>query len=175
MALPFITNQEIGYETNAWIAWWNTNHQKTQEEWIRDGFSKLGIDVARKLTTNNIITLLKIIDRHRTNIITATGTNKITRSLRYNAFRWLRDADVKPNNVNFSTLPDEERNSVIRGLIVYAGDLGTYANHPGRIFKDEDDCSFRTPWILRGYFQWGLAAFLALLAFGGWRLLRSSN
>jgi hypothetical protein len=171
-ALPFITNQELGNETNNWIAWWNTNGQKTQEEWIRDGFSKLGIEVTRQLTTNNVITLLKILDRNATNIVTATGTNKITPSLRYNAFRWLRDAGVGPRSVDFPSLPDAEKNSLIRGLIAYAEDWGTYANHPGRIFKSVDDGSFGTPWILKDCFQWGLTMLLALLAFGGWRILR---
>ena len=171
MALPFITNQELGYKTNAWIDWWGTNSQKTQEEWIREGFSKRGINLNRHLTTNNVIELLKVLDRRSTNLVTVTGSNKITASLRYNAFRWLRDADVKTRDVDFISLPEGDKDSVIRGLVDYANDLGTFANHPGRIFKAEDQYS-RPSWILGGYSQIGLAALLALIAFGGWRLTR---
>jgi hypothetical protein len=171
MALPFITNQELGYETNAWIAWWGTNSQKTQEEWIRDGFAKRGINLTRQLTTNNTITLLKLLDRQTTNIVNAAGSNKISASLRYNSFRWLRDAGVETRNVDFASLPESEKNSVARGLIVYGNDLGAFANHPGRIFKAAAQYP-RTSWILSWYFQLGLAVLLASIAFGGWKMLR---
>jgi hypothetical protein len=171
MALPFITNQELDYKTNVWITWWDTNSQKTQEEWIRDGFAKRGIYLTRQLTTNNIIDLLKLLDRQTTNIVNAAGSNKITGSLRYNSFRWLRDAGVITRNVDFTSLPESEKNSVIRGLILYGNDLGAFANHPGRIFKTEDD-SPRTSWVLSWYFQLGLAVLLASIAFGGWKMLR---
>ena len=170
MALPNITNQELGSDTNAWIAWWNRNSQKTQEEWIRDGFAQRGLELHRQLTTNNIIALLKILGAP--GVKTNDAKLNFSRAYRYNAFRWLRDAGVAPKEVDYDLLPADERTVVIRGLIIYAGDLGTFANHPGRIFKDDTGDWGHDDWWLDARLNWVVGAVLVMLAFFGWRLLR---
>lgn len=169
-AIPFITNQELGWDTNAWITWWNANGDKTQEEWIRDGFAKRGLVLSRSLSTNDIVSLLKILDRKTTNLVTAVGTNKITGSLRYNAFRWLRDAGVIPIKFNFEALSPDDRNPVIRGMIIYSADLGSFADHPGRIFSADSDQTGYQPWFTNWKTELGVIIGILLLAWCGLHL-----
>ena len=168
-ALPFITNQELGHDTNAWVAWWTTNSEKTQEEWIHDGFRKKGVELSRPMTTNNIITLLKFLAPLPPSSTSVTNTNRPSSSLRYNAFRWLRDSGVIPRDVDLESLPPEERIVATRGLVSYAGILGDDAYSPGKIFGEEYDYETRDKWFMQVRYQWGLAAFLVLLAYFGWR------
>lgn len=42
-AMDFITNQGFDDDAQAWLSWWKTNKDKSQTEWIRDGFVKYGI------------------------------------------------------------------------------------------------------------------------------------
>jgi outer membrane protein assembly factor BamB len=44
-ALQRITNQNLGYSYQAWIAWWKQNGSKSREEWIRDGFAQASLPV----------------------------------------------------------------------------------------------------------------------------------
>lgn len=172
VALPFITNQGFDLtDTNSWIVWWNANNKKTQEDWIRDGFAKCGLALSRDLNTNNIVALLKILDPQTTNLVTATGTNKITRSLRYNAFRWLRDAGIVPIKFDFESLSPHERDAVVRGLIIYSGDLGSFADHPGRIFKTDSDETGYQPWFTNWKTDLGVTIGILLLVWSGLHLL----
>lgn len=42
-ALRAITNQYAGENFADWQSWWDKNKHKTREQWLRDGFAKLGI------------------------------------------------------------------------------------------------------------------------------------
>ena len=91
-ALADMTNQQLGYTADPWLAWWNTNQYKSQVEWIREGFAQKGVTLQHPLTTNNILTLLKL-SRLATNSPLVTNTPRhLQSSLRFNAFRWLRDS-----------------------------------------------------------------------------------
>ena len=56
----YITNQRLADGAN-WFAWWATNKHKSQVEWIRDGFRQQGIELQQPLTTNNAVSLLKLV------------------------------------------------------------------------------------------------------------------
>jgi hypothetical protein len=168
-ALPFITNQNFGRDTNAWITWWETNKDKTQEEWIRDGFFKHGVELSRQLTTNNVFALLKIMrtPQKRANNDEMCGAGAFS----YNAFRWLREAGVDPHKVDYQSLPIEDRDTIIQGLIIYARYLGIYEDAPGRIFKK--DTSFPSQsWFMDWRLDVALAICLILVAICGVLLLR---
>ena len=45
VALSYITNQDFGEDAKGWITWWKANKEKSQLEWIQDGFARYGITV----------------------------------------------------------------------------------------------------------------------------------
>ncbi len=112
---PYITNQDVGDESSAWLAWWKTNQTKSQVDWIRDGFAARGISVTTQLQGVVIVPLLEIIGN--------TDTNQATRIppfLKYNAFRWLRDSGFEPVLYAVSNLTAATDVQTKNGLIAYA-------------------------------------------------------
>ncbi len=131
-ALVDMTNQRLGKESNTWLAWWTTNRNRTQLEWIRDGFAQEGIQLQQPLATNNIVTLLKLIAPSPK----STNTNVVVRSrhgFRYNAQRWLRDAGFRPQEFDLASGSPEEKDQVARGLVSYAYWLGQRWDDPGKL------------------------------------------
>jgi hypothetical protein len=95
-ALARMTNQQLGLRSDPWLAWWTTNQNKSQLDWIRDGFTRNGIELQQPMTTNNVIALLKLVIPD-TNSAAYTNVPSYARTaLRYNALRWLRDSGFKP-------------------------------------------------------------------------------
>ena len=172
LALPYITNQELGYDANAWVAWWTTNSAKTQAAWIQDGFRKQGIELSRTLEPSNIIALLKLLVPPPKTTNNVAITNRPSASLRYNAFRWLRDSGFDPSQFELESLPPDEKTVVTGGLINYLRYLAAYIDNPGKVMGEENDYEADDKWFLIARFQPVLAAILLLLAFCGWRLLR---
>lgn len=126
-AIADMTNQRLT-NTAAWIGWWETYKNKTQVEWIREGFSQKGIILHQPLTTNDITTLLKLI-----------GTTNMQSNLRYNAKRWLRDSGISANQVHLKEVPFEEQDQIAKGLVSYAFWHGEYWNAPGQLAIVEGD------------------------------------
>lgn len=112
--LRYLTNQDVGDTAEAWLAWWKENQSKSQEEWIREGFRKVGIELKEPLTQANIIALLKL---------TADPGKKDNAPrdyVEYNAFRWLRDSDFDPAKFAVKDLPAKDGDQVLQGLVQFA-------------------------------------------------------
>lgn len=178
-ALAAMTNQRFGTNGQTWLAWWSTNRNKTQLDWIRDGFAQEGIQLQQPLTTNNIVALLKLI----TSTSKPATTNVIVRSrdgLRYNAQRWLRDAGFRPQEFDLASVSPEEKDPVVRGLVSYALWLGEYRNDYnklpiGRGQSDDIWDGMALPPIERPLFQWTSSFFLISMAACGVLLLRRNT
>ena len=175
-ALADMTNQRFGTNAQAWLAWWTTNRNKTQLEWIREGFAQEGIQLQQPLTTNNIVALLKLAAPSAK----PATTNVIARSrdgLRFNAQRWLRDAGFRPREFDLACLSVEERDLVVSGLVSYALWLGEHKEDPGKLpirGEESNDIWSGVPLspIEQPLFKWTLNLILISMAVCGMFLLR---
>jgi hypothetical protein len=99
-------------------------------------------------------------------------------SLRYNAFRWLRDSGFRAKNLDINTVTTEDKDQIIRSLIDYAEWYGIHRDDPGKLSINGNDshdgrwpdATFETP-----PFRWTLYSIIIVLALGGWFLLRLSH
>lgn len=91
VAMRYLSNQDVGEEADAWHEWWKTNQSKSQEEWLADGFRQRGymIDIPPK--PEQFIVLLNVLGNIETN-----RPNAISKEMKYNAFRCLRDSGFDP-------------------------------------------------------------------------------
>lgn len=81
----------------AWLAWWQENSSKTQEEWIRDGFAEAGFAISLPPSRNDWPVLLRIIGASAGPNARPSGRPQpLYGNLRYNAYRWLRDSGFDP-------------------------------------------------------------------------------
>jgi hypothetical protein len=92
-ALGLMSNQH----PDSWSEWMKANRNRTQEEWIRDGFSQYGVSVHLPPDAHDVEPLLKLIGRPTWNFLMGgpQGTNApedVPDYVQYNAFRWLRDS-----------------------------------------------------------------------------------
>lgn len=124
-ALRKLTNQDAGDTAEAWLAWWERNKSKTQEDWIREGFRKYGIEIEKPLTRSNVIALLKMtpsLDEEK---------SKVPSYVQYNAFRWLRDSDFDPATFTVEDLSSPDGDEVLQGLIRFSRLSGVYPKYEG--------------------------------------------
>lgn len=175
-ALAQMTNQQLEFKSDVWLAWWATNQHKTQVEWIREGFARRGIALGQPLTTNNIIALLTIISP-TTNAVPGNDAPRHTRAgLRYNALRWLRDAGFNPGEMDFASVPEAERDMVTRGFVKYALWFGEHRLDPGKIWVWEVGSGGETDFYAASReemtFRWVFTVLPFALAAGGILLLR---
>jgi len=112
-SMRYITNQDVGEDADAWLAWWAENKSKSQEEWIADGFRKRGFEIDVPPTTEQIPALLAVLGNSETNEPTA-----IPREMKYNAFRCLGDSRFEP--VAYALSNRTVSAEVERGLLEYA-------------------------------------------------------
>jgi hypothetical protein len=176
-ALADMTNQQLGYQADPWLAWWRTNQNKTQLEWIRDGFASKGIILQQPLTTNNILALLKLSHLATNSPVFTNTPPNLRTSLRFNAFRWLRDSGFRSIEFDLKNIPEEDRNQITLALIDYAEWSGIHRDDPGKLPINEyslgypsSDACFLTP-----RFRWPLYLTIIAMALGGWYLLRVSH
>jgi hypothetical protein len=173
-ALARMTNQQLGDQADIWLAWWKTNQDKTQLEWIRDGFAEKGVVIQQPLTTNNILALLKLANLATNSAVYTNMPSGLRSSLRFNAYRWLRDSDFKARYFDINTIPEEDKGQIIHDLIDYSEWYGIHWNDPGKLqitgnnIGDDrwPDAVFET----RPY-RWTLYSIMAILALGGCYLL----
>lgn len=189
-ALPLITNQgdrrgTNKWEVEAWISWWSTNSQKSQLEWIRDGFKERGFEFRQPLTTNDVLILLKLAFPAKFKSLTGT-TNRVGEGLQFNACRWLRDAGFRTDDFDLKqldALTAEEREGYVRALIGYANWVEWTADFPGRLpirgpEKHEwsrEGIAEREGWINRRPYCWLPHLVVVALAGFGILLLRRAG
>ncbi len=152
-ALTRITNQDAG-DASAWLAWWKENRPKSQEDWIREGFRKYGLELQTPLTRANIVALLKMAAPPLDN-----EESKIPSYVRFNALRWLRDSDFDPLTFTFKDVPSKDGDDVLRGLVCCAYRTGQNPKQNGlgvlRLGKplEGDSYSWEIPELLTWPFQ----------------------
>lgn len=173
-ALADMTNQQLGYQSDPWLAWWKTNQNKSQPEWIREGFASKGVVLQQPLTTNNILALLKLANLATNSPVYTNMLSGLRSSLRYNAFRWLRDSGFKPGDLDINSVAAEEKNQVVQSLINYAEWRGIHRDDPGKLSIDGNDQQDHWPnaVFLGRPFRWTLYSIIVAAMFGGWFSLR---
>ena len=90
-AMQYLTNQDVGQDADAWLAWWKKNKSKSQEQWIADGFRERGLKIDVPPAPEQIPTALKLLGTQKTDETAAAADY-----LKYNAFRCLRDSGFEP-------------------------------------------------------------------------------
>jgi hypothetical protein len=149
--MEYITNQDPGSGSTAWLTWWRTNGHKPQIEWIEDGFRARGFDVEVPPSPEHVPILLSILARSETG-----RTDVVTPFMKYNAYRCLRDSGFEP--VGFALSNRHESVDMERGLLAYAEWDGSMRSplEAGVLpfAKREDDWSdYERPAFVRPAFQ----------------------
>jgi len=131
-ALALMSNQHA----DSWKEWIKTNQTRTQEEWIKDGFSKYGVSVQLPPDASDIESLLKLIGRKTWDFLSAgpqrtNAPETIPSYVQYNAFRWLRDSGFDPTGFAISNAPAVASNNLAVALIKYSKLQGTFPSHNG--------------------------------------------
>ena len=120
-ALAYMTNQE----SKLWKEWLATNGNKSQEEWIRDGFVKYGATVHLPPQTEDTESLLKLIGAKTWRTLWNGPQEKLNPEIipdcvQYNAFRWLRDSGFDPVVYATTHAAATTASTVTPGLIQYS-------------------------------------------------------
>ncbi len=98
-----------------WSDWYEKNKSLSQEQWIKDGFAHYGAAVSIPPETNDVEPLLLILGNSDTN-----ANLRIPSSVRYNAFRWLRDSNFEPVNYLLSHSNINVSGQLARGVKKYS-------------------------------------------------------
>jgi hypothetical protein len=112
-SMRFISNQDVGENSDAWLNWWEKNKSKSQEQWIAEGFAQRGIKVTIPPLADQTPALLALLGNLETN-----ATMAIPKEVKYNAFRCLRDSGFEP--VGFVLSNQTVSFEIKRGLQEYA-------------------------------------------------------
>jgi len=177
-SLARMTNEQLGDQADPWLAWWKTNQNKTQLEWIRDGFANKGVVLQPGLTTNNILALLKLSNLSTNSAVFTNTPASLRSSIRFNAFRWLRDSGFMSTEFDLKNIPEGDRFQITSALINYAEWFGAHRNDLGKLQIEGNsigddrwpDAVFETlP------YRWTLYSIIVVLALGGCFLLRLSH
>ena len=121
--LRLLTNQDAGDTAEAWLVWWKQNKSKSQEDWIQEGFQKLGVDFQKPLTQANVVALLRLAAYPKEEGDTTHYY------VQYNAFRWLRDSDFDPKKFAVKDLPAKNADQVLQGLLRFARLSGEFPKY----------------------------------------------
>lgn len=90
-SMQHITNQDAGRDADGWLVWWAKNKDRSQREWMIDGFALHGVKVDFPPTPQQTETLLGLLGSAGDDEKSATPDY-----VQYNAFRWLRDSGFEP-------------------------------------------------------------------------------
>lgn len=164
-ALALMTNQRV----SSWGDWLTTNGDRSQEEWIRDGFLEYGVTVHLPPTPDDAGTLLTLLGQQSENErceghADESDSDTVPGHIQYNAFRWLRDSGFQPRR--FAALNGDLslESTKARGILRYSewhigypenDGLGVLAfGRHSETGTDGSDSDFRPriakPWLRRG-------------------------
>ena len=160
-ALALMSNQHV----DSWQDWMKTNQNRTQEEWIRDGFLKYGLAAHLPPDPGDVEPLLKLVGRRSWNFLQGgpQGTNApeaVPDYVQYNAFRWLRDSGFSPSIFARSNATLAASQDMTIALLKYAnwrnafsfaerdklGVLG-FAKRSGFLYADFARPRIMEPWV----------------------------
>ena len=118
-ALKYITCNDPAKGTNwnteaQWLSWWSTNRSRSQLEWVQDGLRTYGVSVHLPPTEAEWEPLLALLGNKNTN-----ATEKVPASVKYNAFRWLRDSGFDVIAFAMSNVTAQTPSLLRDGLVEY--------------------------------------------------------
>ena len=188
-ALESITNYSPGGERGKWpqdlplwLAWWEQNRSKTQDQWIVDGFAAEGVVIHHPPAEEDWPTLLKVLGHvnPKDDKPAQEGDRIQPECFKYNAFRCLRDSEFNP--VQYA-MEAEITPEVKAGLLLYRRlEQGRdyWGNPPGRLFGAGDGETYyraaAIPGVLEPTFRWGWGSASALACVAGvWLWRRKSR
>ena len=135
-----------------WLDWWRDNQHLRQEEWIRDGFAQQGIVVSFPASADDWPKLLKAMGAIAGPEEHGRPPELYSSTLRYNAFRWLRDSGFDPVAFALDSPSASESGEVRDGLRKYQEMIKLWVDlpAPGRLplSKFDDSSAYmlaRTP------------------------------
>jgi len=183
-ALAYLTNHRCPEGTDLasyWTEWWTQHQDETQEEWISQGFSQIGISLALPPNPKDWHALLQVVGQKRPALSLQDWESPDAPkeadlqpdSICYNAFRWLRDSGFDPVAYvldHSGSLSESER----KGLLAYRDwERWSRGPMPGRlVFAPADDWGWgitkaRMPGILTARVQGSAFAVLVAAALLG--------
>jgi hypothetical protein len=109
--MAMMANQEPDGD---WRQWWAENGNKSQEQWLQDGFAVHGCQVQLPPSSNDWPGLLQLLGNTSTN-----EADRIPGYVKFNAFRWLRDSGFEPVSYALSGVTDSTSDEIRRGLEDY--------------------------------------------------------
>jgi hypothetical protein len=174
-ALALMSNQHV----DSLEEWMKINSNRTQEEWIRDGFSKYGVSAHLPPAASDVEPLLKLIGRKGWNFLVGgpQGTNApeaIPSYVQYNAFRWLRDMGFDPTGFAISNAPAVTSNNLAVALVKYSKWQGTFPSRNGLgilAFGKKSENSELLPMLLEPRFLAAAYSFMIVPVLAGSSLL----
>ncbi len=111
-SLKMMTNHDFD-SLSEWKKWMSENQNKSQEEWIIDGFAAHGVKLQLKepLSNDQARQLLRLC---------ADAPFQI----QYNAYRWLRDSEYDTSKITLKSIGTEDQ-KLFDGLLRYTYFLGS--------------------------------------------------
>lgn len=119
-ALMMMTNRH----EKSWKEWADAHGDKTQEEWIREGFAQRGVTVHLPPQPADTVPLLEVLGRKTLSTFwtgpqESNDPDALPAYFQYNAFRWLRDSGFEPVSMAVSSAPELSSDVVRTGLVHY--------------------------------------------------------
>jgi hypothetical protein len=171
----------------SWAQWTDANRERSQEEWIRDGFLEYGVTAHLPPTSADTLPLLRLLGRESWNVLWGgpQGTNApdaVPSYIHYNAYRWLRDSGFEPGKFAASNATVTAQTEIIAGLLRYSQWKSAYPGHDGlgvlafgKASESSSDFDMRPvismPWVVVG-----VDCFIAACMIGGavlvWRFTK---
>jgi hypothetical protein len=122
-------NIDMGDKAVDWIGWWDANKEKTQIDWIIDGFKRAGIEVKEKGEMDEAVAL---------SLLRLIGSEDSPSYLSYNAYRFLNAKHINPYKLFIDKVDSDKQ--IKTGLIRYSSYMMTYPDAGAILFNyyDED-------------------------------------
>ncbi len=164
-------------ELPQWLAWWEKNRHKTQQEWMIDGFAAVGVNIHNPPVKEDWPALLKVLGYENPKF--AKGKYEPGRRqpgyLYQNAVRCLRDSGF--NAVKFAL--EEEITPELKAGLLYYSDRQSNADdawsaRPGRLFGSRVISAYRfEPELLKPELRWAWGFASTFILAAGLSLWRS--
>lgn len=130
-----------------WQDWWRDHQHQSQEEWVQEGFAKMGYPIKLPADRSDWKVLLTILGASAGPDQSGGVAPLHSRSFQYNAFRWLRDTGFEPVKyvLEHPEIPSDME--VTEGILAYQKLQSAFTQKwlPGRLplskFEDDEDAS----------------------------------
>lgn len=183
-ALALMANRHV----DSWAQWTDANRERSQEEWIRDGFLEYGVTAHLPPTSDDTLPLLRLLGRGSWSVLRGgpQGTNApeaVPSYIHYNAYRWIRDSGFEPGEFMASNATVAAQSDITAGLLSYSQWRSAYPGHDGlgvlafgKASEIQSDFDGR-PLISRPWVVVGADSLIAACVIGGvfliWRFTRT--